>query len=42
MVEVLARERIGMMKKVTSQIKPGARRRYGVIDRDLIPLFGLE
>jgi hypothetical protein len=42
MVEVLARERIGMMKKVTSQISPGASRRYGVIERDLIPLFGPE
>jgi len=25
MVEVLAREKIGIMKNVTSQIKPGAR-----------------
>jgi hypothetical protein len=39
---VLAREKIGMMKKVTSQIRPGARRRYGVYERDLNPLLGPE
>jgi hypothetical protein len=42
MVEVLAREMIGKMKKVINQIYPGARRRYGVQDFDLIPLFGPE
>jgi hypothetical protein len=42
MVEVLAREKIGMMKKVISQIIPGASSKYGVMERDLIPLLGPE
>jgi hypothetical protein len=42
MVDVLAREIIGNMKKVINQIRPGARSRYGVQDLDLIPLFGPE
>jgi len=42
MVEVLAREIIGNIKKVINQINPGARRRYGVQDFELIPLFGPE
>jgi hypothetical protein len=42
MVEVLAREKIGMIKKVTSQIMPGAKSRYGVIEWDLMPLLGPE
>jgi len=33
---------IGKIKKVTNQMIPGARRRYGVQDLDLIPLFGPE
>jgi hypothetical protein len=41
-VEVLASEKIGMMKNVTSQIKPGASKKYGVYERDLNPLFGPE
>jgi hypothetical protein len=42
MVEVLASETMGKMKKVISQINPGARRRYGVQDFDFMPLFGPE
>jgi hypothetical protein len=42
MVEVLASEIIGNIKKVINQIRPGARSRYGVQDFDLIPLFGPE
>jgi hypothetical protein len=42
MVEVLASEMIGKIKNVISQIRPGARSKYGVQDFDLIPLFGPE
>ena len=42
MVEVLAKEIIGKIKKVNNQMIPGARSKYGVQDLDLMPLFGPE
>jgi hypothetical protein len=39
---VLASEKIGMIKKVTSHKSPGSRSKYGVIDFDFNPLFGPE
>jgi hypothetical protein len=35
MVEVLAKENIGIIKKVTNQINPGAKSKYGVSERAL-------
>jgi hypothetical protein len=39
---VLANEKIGIIKKVTNQISPGASNKYGVMERDLTPLRGPE
>jgi len=41
-VEVLANEKMGIMKKVMSQINPGASNKYGVYERDFNPLLGPE